>query len=137
MGVTADNGGFWLNIVCPLMTQSGHRTLLAVLWISYNAGVIRRHGGGAMVRLVSIFAFAVMLTYLGIVPGHAEKREACKHGYVHNEAGECVREVAKKPAKRDAGGDGNVVCNRDGCRTVSKNCHMGGAGTPMAPVVCD
>jgi hypothetical protein len=52
--------------------------------------------------------------------------QACKPGYVHNKEGECVREAktAERPTKRDQSDDSNVICDRNGCRNMPKNCRQ-------------
>jgi len=59
--------------------------------------------------------------------------DACKRGFIRNKAGECERETkaaaAHPGAKEDAGGGGaagggGVYCDRFGCKTAPRNCHV-------------
>lgn len=119
--------------------------LPGVPWIGYNDWVILKLGSGVTVRLISVFAFAVMLTWLGIVPSHAEKRvaEACKRGYVHNKDGECVHhtKTAARPSTDKGSGEGQILCTMGGCRMMPKNCRVifddNLAVVTSSPLICD
>ena len=62
----------------------------------------------------------------------------CRRGFTRDKNGDCIRDTrsAQHPPDAAKAGSGEIACDKSGCRTVPKNCHVESHGA-FDKTVCD